>query len=475
MLLSTNVSGRAWRVHFSGIGGAAMVAGARLAIEAGCEVRGSDNLLYPPTSEMVAALGVQISEGYRPDNLDWEPDLVVIGNALSRGNPEVEAALDRKLHYVSLAEWLKDAVLRARRPVSVCGTHGKTTTTALAAYLLDRTGFAPGYLIGGQPLDFAHSARLGAEGAPFVIEGDEYDTAFFDKRAKFFHYIPEIAIVTSVEFDHGDIYRDLGEIERAFEWMLRQIPRRGWLLACTDQPGAAALVPHAPCYTATYGFAADANWRGEWDGTFREGLAHLAVFREGQFWTEIDVPLAGRHNLLNVLAAVAAAGTLGASPDAIASAMPMFRGVRRRMEVFLESRGMIFVDDFAHHPTAIRETISAARGRWPDRRLRVLFEPRSNTTVTNRFQDELMAAFGQADEVWLGPLHRAQRIADNERLDREALVAELRRRGVQADYSDNIEQLARDIIEGGRPGDLVLIMSNGAFGGIYRRFRKLLD
>jgi len=467
--------GRASRVHFSGIGGTAMVAGARLAIEAGWEVRGSDNRLYPPTSDMVAALGVPVAEGYRPENLDWEPDFVVIGNALSRGNPEVEAALDRKLHYVSLAEWVKETVLRARRPVAVCGTHGKTTTTALTAYLLDRAGLAPGFLIGGQPLDFEHSARLGDEGAPFVIEGDEYDTAFFDKRAKFFHYLPEIAVVTSVEFDHGDIYKDLAEIEQAFQWMLRQIPRNGWLLACADHPGAAALIRHALCRTATYGFSPKADWRGEWDGAFHDGLAHVTVHHAGQVWTELEVPLAGRHNLSNALAAVAAAGTLGAEPETVVKAMPAFRGVRRRMEIFLESRGMVFVDDFAHHPTAIRETVAAARGRWPERRLRVLFEPRSNTTVTNRFQSELTDALAQADKVWLGPIHRAERIADDERLDRETMIAELRGREIEAYARDDVSGMAGDVLAGGRPGDLVLIMSNGAFGGIYRRFRELLE
>lgn len=466
---------RVSRVHFSGIGGTAMVAGARLALEAGWEVRGSDNPLYPPTSEMVAALGVPVAEGYRAENLDWKPGLVVIGNALSRGNPEVEAVLDRHIHYVSLPEWLKEAVLRARRSITVCGTHGKTTTTALAAYLLDRTGFAPGFLIGGQPLDFQYSARLGETGAPFVIEGDEYDTAFFDKRAKFFHYLPEIAIVTSVEFDHGDIYRNLGEIERAFQWMLRQIPRDGWLLACADHPGAAALVPHAPCRTATYGFAANADWRGEWDGTFHDGLAHVAVFRHGSHWADIAIPLAGRHNLLNTLAAVAAAGTIGAAPGAVAAAMPGFRGVRRRMEIFLEADGITFVDDFAHHPTAIRETIAAARVRWPERRLRVLFEPRSNTTVTNRFQADLIDAFAPAAEVWLGPIHRAQRLADDERLDRETIAAELRKRKVRAEYRDDVHELACAIFDSRQPGDIVLIMSNGAFGGIYRLFREMMQ
>ncbi len=463
------------RVHFSGIGGTAMVAGARLAIEAGWDVRGSDNPLYPPTSEMVAALGVPVYSGYAASNLDWSPDLVVLGNALSRGNPEVEAALERRMHYVSLAEWLKDVVLRTRRPVAVCGTHGKTTTTALTAFALDATGLRPGFLIGGQPLDFEHSARLGLEGAPFVIEGDEYDTAFFDKRAKFFHYLPEIAVVTSVEFDHGDIYKDLAEIETAFQRMLRQIPKDGWLLACADHPGAVALAPHAFSNVATYGLAENADWRGvcryedRSDGT---RATWLAIYREGARWTEFEVALAGTHNVLNTLAAAAVAGLLGASPDALAEAMPRFRGVKRRMEIFLETNGMTFIDDFAHHPTAIRETIAAARGRYPKRRLRVLFEPRSNTTVTNRFQGELLEAFSKADEVWLGPIHRADHIDPERRLDRNALTEALTACGVRARYADTIDEIVEDVIARGERGDIVLIMSNGAFGGIYARFRQ---
>ena len=492
---TAHATGRAPRVHFSGIGGTAMVAGARLALEAGWDVRGSDGPLYPPTSTLVEAVGVPVATGYDAANIEWNPDLVIIGNALSRGNPEVEAVLERNLHYVSLPEWLKEAVLRDRRPVAICGTHGKTTTTALTAFLLDLAGLAPGFLIGGQPIDFPYSARLGARGCPFVIEGDEYDTAFFDKRAKFFHYLPEIAVVTSVEFDHGDIYRDLAEIERAFQLMLRQISSKGWLVACADHPGAAALVRHAPCQVLTYGFGDDAAVRGEWLG-MESGRARLLVGpnsdsdrlhvgpnsdsdsrlapirrREPQ---ELAVPLTGRHNLLNTLAAVAVAQILGVAPEAIQDAIPHFKCVKRRMEIFLEARGMTFIDDFAHHPTAIRETISGAKARWPGQRLRVLFEPRSNTTVTNRFQRELTEAFAAADEIWLGPIHRGEKIPIEERLDRESLTRQLREKGVAAHYADDIDEIVQGVIAEAREGDIVLIMSNGAFGGIYDRFRRAI-
>jgi UDP-N-acetylmuramate: L-alanyl-gamma-D-glutamyl-meso-diaminopimelate ligase len=456
------------RVHISAIGGAAMVGGARLAIEAGWEVRGSDNPLYPPTSLMVEALGVPVYTGYSPANLDWRPDCVVIGNVLSRGNPEVEAVLERRLRYMSLPEWLKENVLRTRRPVAICGTHGKTTTTALAAFMLDRACLAPGFLIGGQPLDFDHSARLGDEGAPFAIEGDEYDTAFFDKRAKFLHYVPEIAVVTSVEFDHGDIYRDLAEIELAFQRMLRQIPKSGWLIACADNPGAAALAAHSFSNTATYGFDPRADWRGE----ILPGEAPtLRVYRQGAQWADLRIPLAGRHNFQNAIAAAAVAGTLGASPELLEQAAPHFKGVRRRMEIFLEAGGITFIDDFAHHPTAIRETIAAARMRWPGRRLWALFEPRSNTVVTRRFQAELAEGLAQADEVWLGPIYRADTIADAERLDRHALAESIRAAGRSANVAEAVDEIVVDVSRRAQPGDLVLIMSNGAFGGIYQQFR----
>lgn len=465
-------AGRRPRAHFIGIGGTAMVAGARLAMDAGWEVRGSDNPLYPPTSDMVAALGVPVAPGYAAANLDWEPDVVLVGNAVSRGNPEVEAALERRLTYISLPEWLKEAVLRARRPVVIAGTHGKTTTTALTAHVLDGCGFAPGFLIGGQPLDFPHSARLGLPGAPFVIEGDEYDTAFFDKRAKFFHYLPDIAVVTSVEFDHGDIYANLGEIERAFRWMLRQMPASGRLLLCADNPGAAALAAHAFCPVETYGTADGAHWRGACRHNGSELV--LTVYRAGDYWMETAMPLAGRHNLQNTLAAIGVAAALGATPEQAAAALPSFRGVRRRMEIFLEANGVVYVDDFGHHPTAIRETIAAAREKWPGRRLWAVFEPRSNTSATNSLQDELIDAIKGADRIWLGPIHRAESIPPEKRLDREAVVAALHGQGVWAAAADHVDAIFEDLAANATAGDVVLFLSNGAFGGIYGRLKQAL-
>lgn len=457
------------RVHFSGIGGTAMVAGARLAIEAGCEVRGSDGVLYPPASNMVAALQVPVATGYQAENLDWNPDCVIIGNALSRGNPEVEAALSRHLHYMSLPEWLKEHVLRERRPVAICGTHGKTTTTALAAHILDMGLSEIGYLIGGDVLGFPHSARLGSPGKPFVIEGDEYDTAFFDKRAKFLHYLPEVAVVTSIEFDHGDIYRDLDEIETAFKRMLRQIPREGLLIVCADNH-ACSLVESSFSPVETYGFQDGADWQARPVAETTNG--RFEVWYKNKKWGTITPSLFGRHNVQNILAAIAVAASFGMNASVIEDAVKSFPGVRRRLEVFLETDGVIFVDDFAHHPTAIYETIAAARMRWPHRRLRAVFEPRSNTSVTNRFQKEMEDAFLQADEVCIGPIHRPESVEEAHRLDRGLLVTNLTRRGVPALVFDTAASIAAHIIHTAGTQEVVLIMSNGAFGGIYEMLRK---
>ncbi|HOJ33873.1 MAG TPA: Mur ligase family protein [Candidatus Hydrogenedentes bacterium] len=460
------------KVHFCGIGGVAMSAAARLAVELGHEVRGSDNPLYPPASHMVASLGVPVASSYDESNLDWQPDVVVIGNALSRGNAEIEAILERRLFFKSMPEWLKEEVLRYRQPIVICGTHGKTTTTTLTAHLLDRAGLQPGFLIGGQPLDFPHAARLGKESAPFVIEGDEYDTAFFDKRAKFFHYLPQIAVVTSLEFDHGDIYPNVEAIEQAFRLMLRQIPRNGRLILCAEAPRALALASHAFCPVVTYGFQPGADYRGQWESSKTQDT-RLRVTKEGKDYGVFDLPLWGNHNALNVLAALAVADQYGVEVSALQLALRDFKGVRRRMEVFLEARGAVFIDDFAHHPTAIRETVAAVRLRFPKGRLRVLCEPRSNTMVTNRFQDELIEALSGADEVWLGAVYRAESIPPETRLDREAVRAALENRGVAAYVENTAEEIAGAVWETLQAGDVVLVLSNGAFGGIYEFFRKM--
>ncbi len=463
---------KAHKVHFCGIGGVAMSAAARLAIELGCEVRGSDNPLYPPASDMVEALNVPVASGYDPKNLLWNPDVVVVGNALSRGNPEVEAFLEQRLPYVSMPEWIKQEVLRKRRPVVITGTHGKTTTTALTAFVLDKAGLEPGFLIGGQAINFAFPSRLGRKDSPFVIEGDEYDSAFFDKRAKFFHYLPEIAVVTSLEFDHGDIYPNVEAIEQAFRWMLRQIPRTGKLVLCAEDKRVCGLADHAFSEVLTYGWKEGADYRGECCSA-PGAYPQISVTKQGNHLGVFELSLWGSHNALNALAAVAVADQFGIPMDIVRLALKTFKGVRRRLEIFLEVKGAVFVDDFAHHPTAIRETVRATRLRWPYRRLRVLCEPRSNTMVTKRFQSDLVQSFCEADEVALGPVYRAGSIPPEERLDRIAVCCELQKQGKCAYVEDDVHQLAKRVWDTLTEGDVILILSNGAFGGIYDLFRAM--
>jgi len=458
------------RVHFSGIGGTGMVAVARLAVEAGWEVRGSDNPLYPPTSDMVAALGVPVSEGYDASNLDWEPDCVVIGNALSRGHVEVEAALERGLRYVSFPEFLKEAVLRNRQPIAVCGTHGKTTTTTLTSYLLHAANLKPGFLIGGQPLDFEMSSRLGEKGAPFVVEGDEYDTAFFDKRAKFFHYLPRIAVVTSLEFDHADIYNNIEEIELAFQRLLRQIPKNGHLILCADSPRAMALQDHAYSEVCTYGFHKSADWQIVMGDVSEEGQM-LTIRHKGLEWGQVVSPMLGRHNAQNVGAALAVAALHNIDADTALNAVARFKGIKRRMEIFHRTAEKIFIDDFAHHPTAIEETVLACRQRWPNHHLMVLIEPRSNTMATNQHQDEFPEALALAEEVIIGPIFREERYPKDTVLNRQALVNALIQNGKAASFTDKVDTILDHLQMSKHEKEIVLILSNGAFDGIYEKIR----
>lgn len=465
-------TGKKPSVHFSGVGGTGMVAGARIAIDAGWDVRGSDNPLYPPTSEMVKSLDIPVYEGYAASNLDWNPDIVVLGNALSRGNEEVEAVLERGIHYTSFPDWLKDAVLRDRCPVAITGTHGKTTTTAITAHVLHECGLDPGYLIGGQPLNFEHSAALGSPGGPFVVEGDEYDTAFFDKRAKFLHYIPRIAVVTSLEYDHADIYASVQEIEIAFQRMLRQIPNSGHLILCADHERVMNLRDHAFSNVHTYGSSTDASWRIT-KTTQLENSVQCTVRHDGDTWGTFETTLFGEHNMKNCLAAVITATLLGASKDDIINALASFKGIKRRLEHFHTWNDIIFLDDFAHHPTAITETINAVRERWPGKHLTVCFEPRSNTTATNTFEIELTASFADTDEVWIGPIYRPEKYPDHVRLNRSRVMENLIHGGIHASLGD-AELIVDHIRETKDRQEIVLICSNGAFGGIYQMIRDEL-
>jgi len=460
------------RVYLIGICGTAMATLAALLKRRGIDVEGSDQQVYPPMSDFLAAEGIRVRSGYDAANVPGDADVIVVGNTISRGNPELEAVLERRLRYTSLPEAIRDHFLWGRRPVVVAGTHGKTTTTALLGWLLTHGGLDPTVLVGGIALNLGEhgsSYRLGA-GDAVVIEGDEYDSAFYDKSPKFLKYVPEVAIVGNVEFDHADIYRDLDAIRVQFQRLARLVPRTGLLLLGHESPVAAALAEGAPCPVETFGLDAASTWRAE-GLTYADGVARFDVRRAGRAFGHFRSPLLGEHNVRNALAAIAAGSRAGLDADALAAGLGAFRGVRRRLERVGEARGVVVLDDFAHHPTAVRETLAALRTGYPSRRIWAVFEPRSASSCRRVFQEAFAAAFGSADEVVVAAVFRAS-LPEAERLSPETLVADLRARGQQARYVPTVDEIVATLAAEARPGDVVAVMSNGGFGGIHGR---LLD
>jgi UDP-N-acetylmuramate: L-alanyl-gamma-D-glutamyl-meso-diaminopimelate ligase len=444
-------------VHILGIGGTFMGGVAAIAQAAGFRVTGSDLNVYPPMSTQLAALGIDFIQGYGADQLGLKPDIIVVGNALSRGSPVIEAMLDRGMPYTSGPQWLAEQVLRSRHVLAVAGTHGKTTTASMLAWILERAGLAPGFLIGGVPGNFASSARLG-EGPCFVIEADEYDTAFFDKRAKFVHYRPRTAILNNLEYDHADIYDDIASIRRQFNQLLRTVPAAGRLIVNGDDAELATTL-RMGCWTPreTFGSAEGSDWSarivpGSANGEFEVRLRGHAV-------AEVEWPLLGMHNVMNALAAIAAANHAGVAPADAALALNEFLGVKRRMEV----RGVVgqvtVYDDFAHHPTAIATTLAGLRERVGDARILAVVEPRSNTMKLGVHRDELAPALALADRTWF---------LNSPELgwDLAKAVAPL---GDRARLAADVDALAKDLAAQCRAGDHVLIMSNGGFGGLHEK------
>lgn len=459
------------KVHLVGIGGTAMAALAAMLHEQGLLVTGSDQGIYPPMSEFLAQRGIPVIEGYGPQNLATDLDLVVIGNALSRGNPEVEEVLERGLPYRSLPELLREWFIQGKNSLVVTGTHGKTTTASLLAWILFSAGRDPSFMVGGMPKGFSSGYRLGA-GPEVVLEGDEYDTAFFDKRPKFLHYLPRIVTLGVVEYDHADIYPSLDHLMAAFKGLLRVIPRGGRLVINGTDGNAVLLGKEAPCPVVR---CTVEQGDGEWHACEVRSTQGRTIFRlrhRGEDLGECTLGLVGRHNVLNALLALAAAHEAGVPLSASLEAMGTFHGVRRRLECLGEMAGALFYDDFAHHPTAIRSTLEALRGLYPSRRIWAVFEPRSNTMCLRVFQGALPEAFGPADLVVIGGVHRAERIPQEERLDPEAVVQEIRLRGREAWYLPSVPDIVTLLRGRVRPLDVVCIMSNGGFGGIQSLLRE---
>jgi UDP-N-acetylmuramate: L-alanyl-gamma-D-glutamyl-meso-diaminopimelate ligase len=460
------------KIHLIGICGTGMGSLAGLLAEAGHQVRGSDENVYPPISTMLARAGIQVMTGYSPKNLDWGPDLVVIGNVVSRANPEAEEVLRRGIGYRSFPQAVEELFLRDRHPVVMVGTHGKTTTSALMAWVLREAGREPSWLVGGVLRGEESSYRLGS-GPHFVIEGDEYETAFFDKGSKFLHYLPRTAILTSVEFDHAEMFPDLDAVKAAFSSFLSLIPREGTLIYCADDKNVPELLGKCAGNRISYGLDRKATWVGRTRKATPDGML-FDVFRGNERFASYSSPLTGAHNLQNILGVTAAAVSLGLGAEEIGKGLASFPGVKRRQEIRGEERGVIVVDDFAHHPTAVRGTISALAERYAGNRLWAVFEPRTNTSRRSVFQSEYSEAFDMADETVIAAVDHPERAPEGERFSVERLVEDLKGRGLSARYIPEVADIVRVIAREARDGDVVLIMSNGAFGGIHDRLLEAL-
>ncbi len=462
------------RVHLIGVCGTAMATLAAMLKRKGVDVRGSDQDVYPPMSDFLAAEGVVTRSGYKTEHITSDLDLVVVGNAISRGNPELEEVLDRKIRYCSLPEAVREHFLWGARSIVIAGTHGKTTTTSLTGWVLTSAGTDPSVLIGGIAQNFGpkgSSYRMG-QGRDFVIEGDEYDSAFFDKTAKFLKYLPDIAVVNNVEFDHADIYADFDAVSLAFRRLVNLVPRRGLLLVGADSEGARALVAAAKSRVLTFGTAEGLDWQAheiQPDGE----LTRFRVRYQGSSFGRFDLPLVGTHNVRNALAAIAVAHEVGVDATRIAEGLRRFLGVKRRLEVIGTADAVTVYDDFAHHPTAVAETLAGLRASNPAARIWAVFEPRSASSCRSVFQEDFARAFAGADEVLLAPVFRSA-LPESERLSLPHLVHDLRGRGRRARAAASVEDIIAILVEEHTPGDLVVIMSNGGFSGIHGRLLAAL-
>ncbi len=466
-------------IHLIGICGTAMASLAGMLKQREFRVTGSDAAAYPPMSDFLGELGIPVSQPFDVRNLEPAPDLIVIGNAISRGNVELEYVLDQRLPFCSLPQLLHEEFLRGKEVLVVAGTHGKTTTTSMLAWIFHTAGMQPSFLIGGIAENFGSSFHVG-QGKHFILEGDEYDTAFFDKGPKFLHYFPDAIILTSVEFDHADIYKDLDAVETAFKRLVNLIPRRGRIIAFDGAAGEAVesgslerCLNKAFSPVERYGAGERADWKII-NLKFSAGSTTWTVLHDNRVWADFEFPLAGEYNVWNATAAAAMAAAYGISKEEIAAALKTFKSVKRRLEVKAQVNGITIIDDFAHHPTAIAGTLKALRERYRGARLWAILEPRSNTLRRRVLQADLARALALADEVIVAAVFRSDAVPENERLELPALASELQSHGKRARLLENADQIVQTIAPELRPGDVVAILSNGGFGGIYEKLPSRL-
>jgi UDP-N-acetylmuramate: L-alanyl-gamma-D-glutamyl-meso-diaminopimelate ligase len=440
----------------------------------GLDVRGSDQSVYPPMSDFLASEGIAAHNGYDASHITSDIDFVVVGNAISRGNPELEEVLDRKIRYGSLPEAIRDQFLWAARSIVIAGTHGKTTTTSLTGWVLTHGGADPSMLVGGVALNFGDhgsSYRLG-QGRDFVIEGDEYDSAYFDKSAKFLKYLPDIAVINNIEYDHADIYADFDAVLLAFRRLVNLVPRRGLLLVGADNAGAREAATTARSRVQTFGLDDGVDWQAYDVRPLTHGTS-FKVRRNKTPFAEFELALVGAYNVRNALAAIAVATEVGVSPERIGEALRTFAGIKRRLEIVGRAGGVTVYDDFAHHPTAVAETLAGIRSAHPSSRIWAVFEPRSASSCRRVFQDDFAKAFAAADEVLLAPVFRST-LPEAERLSLPRLVHDLVSQGKSARETASLEEIVDTVVRERREGDLVVMMSNGGFGGIHHKLLQAL-
>jgi UDP-N-acetylmuramate: L-alanyl-gamma-D-glutamyl-meso-diaminopimelate ligase len=458
--------------HLIGVCGTAMASLAGMLIEQGHKVTGSDENVYPPMSLELERLGVPVSEGYRRENLSERADVVVVGNAITRGNPELEYVLDEKMYYASMAAVVQENFIRGLNSIVVAGTHGKTTTTSLMAWAMECAGARPSFLIGGVAENFESSFRV-TGGPYFVIEGDEYDTAFFDKGPKFMHYLPDTVILNNVEFDHADIYRDIEAVKFAFSRLINLIPGRGQLIAGWDSDLVRELALRAFCPVNSFGIEGDSRWQAH-DISFSTEMTTFAVRLEGRKFGRYRTQLAGLFNVRNCLGVIAACDVLGFDRSAVVEAIAEFKSVRRRLEVRGQVRGVTVIDDFAHHPTAVRETLLATRAKYPGRRIVAIFEPRSYTAQIKLFQQQFETALAEADEIIIAQLFHPERYTAETAISPKEILDRLHERGREAYFIPSADDIVFDLVPRLKGGEVVVIMSNGSFGGIHEKLLNAL-
>ena len=465
-------------VHLIGICGTAMASLAGLLQLSGWHVTGSDAAVYPPMSDLLAELNIPIRQPFAEANLQPRPDHIIVGNAISRGNVELEYALDEKIPVHSMAQTIHEQFLRGRESLVVAGTHGKTTTTSMLAWIYQVASqsdpkWEPSFLVGGVAENFGASFALRPT-QPFILEGDEYDTAFFDKGPKFLHYFPDALILTHVEFDHADIYADLNAVRTAFQRLVNIVPRRGRIIAFDASNNVTDCLARAFCSVERYGFSTNSHWSISNFQT-KGDRSLWSVAQKGEPWANFEMPFVGEHNVLNATAAAALASGQGVPLPAIQQALASFRSVKRRLEVCAEVDGITIIDDFAHHPTAIRETLRALRARYPERRLWAVLEPRSNTLRRNVFEKELIESLALADQVILAAIFQAEKIPEGQRLHAENVVAALNSKSVPSALLPDVLAIITKLTEQAMSGDVIAILSNGGFGDIYRKLPERLE